>query len=158
MYIECHRGFYIYNRGPAAMLLLSLGVVSRERFSCLELVKEYIRHKQLFEVKHSLLLHLLVRSKEKSEDRSVIICEVKFFFPAIGNAFVDQCVKFLERGAHLVMLNIEDDVADILRASELGRTKWCGWLLRCLTALSLRVSVGGHTETSVFIYCADRSD
>ena len=61
-----------------------------------------------------MLSHLLGGSKEKSEDRFVIICEVRFFFPAIDNAFVDQYVKlFLERDAYCVVFNIEDDVADI---------------------------------------------
>ncbi|XP_052768455.1 WD repeat-containing and planar cell polarity effector protein fritz homolog isoform X2 [Mya arenaria] len=39
----------IYDRGPVGVLLMPLGVVSRERFSCVELVKEYIRSKQLEE-------------------------------------------------------------------------------------------------------------
>ena len=52
------------HRGPAAVLLLSLGVVSRERFSCLEMVKEYIRHKQLFEVNELLIDLLLFSSPE----------------------------------------------------------------------------------------------
>ena len=48
-------------RGPAAMLLLSLGVVSKERFSCLELVKEYIRQKQLFEVNIGKMYSIILR-------------------------------------------------------------------------------------------------
>ncbi|WAR20211.1 FRITZ-like protein, partial [Mya arenaria] len=36
-------------KGPVGVLLMPLGVVSRERFSCVELVKEYIRSKQLEE-------------------------------------------------------------------------------------------------------------
>lgn len=43
------------------MLQMSLGVVSRERFSCVELVKEYIRAKQMDEVRFLLLLLLLIR-------------------------------------------------------------------------------------------------
>lgn len=39
----------VYDRGPAGVLLMSLGVVSRERMSCVELVKEYIRSKQIEE-------------------------------------------------------------------------------------------------------------
>ncbi|XP_060607543.1 WD repeat-containing and planar cell polarity effector protein fritz homolog [Ruditapes philippinarum] len=37
----------VYDRGPVGVLLMSLGVVSRERLSCVELVKEYIRSKQI---------------------------------------------------------------------------------------------------------------
>lgn len=39
----------VYDRGPAGVLTISLGVVSRERLSCLELIKEYIRSKQIEE-------------------------------------------------------------------------------------------------------------
>ncbi|KAK3608618.1 hypothetical protein CHS0354_042616 [Potamilus streckersoni] len=39
----------VFERGPLAMLMLPLGIISRERFSCLELVKEYIRQKQIEE-------------------------------------------------------------------------------------------------------------
>ncbi|KAL3874609.1 hypothetical protein ACJMK2_037597 [Sinanodonta woodiana] len=39
----------VYDRGPLAVLMLPLGIISRERFSCLELVKEYIRQKQVEE-------------------------------------------------------------------------------------------------------------
>ncbi|XP_060067112.1 WD repeat-containing and planar cell polarity effector protein fritz homolog [Ylistrum balloti] len=40
MFIHC-------DRGPPCLFLLHLGVVSRERFSCLELMKEYIKHNQI---------------------------------------------------------------------------------------------------------------
>ncbi|KAL4238300.1 hypothetical protein ACF0H5_003012 [Mactra antiquata] len=39
----------IYDRGPIGVIMMSLGVVSRERLSCVELVKEYIRAKQMDE-------------------------------------------------------------------------------------------------------------
>lgn len=39
----------VYDRGPVGVLMMCLGVISRERLSCVELVKEYIRVKQLEE-------------------------------------------------------------------------------------------------------------
>lgn len=41
--------FMYYEKGPPTVLLLHLGVFSKERFSGLELIKEYIKHKQLDE-------------------------------------------------------------------------------------------------------------
>jgi hypothetical protein len=40
----------IYYRGPPCLLQLHLGVVSRERFSGLELIKEYLKNRQVDEV------------------------------------------------------------------------------------------------------------
>ena len=55
------------------MLLLSLGVVSRERFSCLELVKEYIRQKQLFEVSN-----IYSKNTKISDTQKVVVIILKF--------------------------------------------------------------------------------
>ncbi|XP_035826500.1 WD repeat-containing and planar cell polarity effector protein fritz homolog isoform X2 [Aplysia californica] len=41
--------FLSFNKGPAALLQFHLGVRTKDRFSCLELVKEYIRHRQVDE-------------------------------------------------------------------------------------------------------------
>ncbi|XP_067680509.1 WD repeat-containing and planar cell polarity effector protein fritz homolog [Haliotis asinina] len=41
--------FLTFDKGPPAVLLLHLGVVSRERLSPLELVREYLKHKQIDE-------------------------------------------------------------------------------------------------------------
>ncbi|XP_059161065.1 WD repeat-containing and planar cell polarity effector protein fritz homolog [Physella acuta] len=41
--------FLSFSRGPVGLLQFHLGVRSRERFSCLELVKEYVKHKQIDE-------------------------------------------------------------------------------------------------------------
>ncbi|XP_052249458.1 WD repeat-containing and planar cell polarity effector protein fritz homolog isoform X3 [Dreissena polymorpha] len=39
----------VFDKGPVGLLQMSLGLVSRERFSCVELVREYIRAKQVDE-------------------------------------------------------------------------------------------------------------
>ncbi|KAK3799185.1 hypothetical protein RRG08_054314 [Elysia crispata] len=41
--------FLTFSRGPVALMQFHLGVRSQERFSCLELVREYIKHKQMDE-------------------------------------------------------------------------------------------------------------
>uniref|UniRef100_A0A0B7ABG9 WD repeat-containing and planar cell polarity effector protein fritz homolog n=1 Tax=Arion vulgaris TaxID=1028688 RepID=A0A0B7ABG9_9EUPU len=41
--------FLSFSRGPIGLLQFHLGVRSQERFSCLEIIKEYIKHKQIDE-------------------------------------------------------------------------------------------------------------
>ncbi|KAK7506998.1 hypothetical protein BaRGS_00001849 [Batillaria attramentaria] len=41
--------FLTFEKGPPALLMLHLGAVSRERFSAVELTKEYIKHRQIDE-------------------------------------------------------------------------------------------------------------
>ena len=42
----------LFFRGPPCLLQLKHGVVSRERFSALELIKEYLKNRQVDEVCH----------------------------------------------------------------------------------------------------------
>lgn len=48
LFLNFHINFS--SRGPPCLLQLHLGVVSRERFSGLELIKEYLKNRQVDEV------------------------------------------------------------------------------------------------------------
>jgi len=58
-----------FNKGPAALLQFNLGLRTKDRFSCITLVKEYIRHKQVDEA-----IGLLCSMTWDSEGQSCYAC------------------------------------------------------------------------------------
>ncbi|GFS16391.1 WD repeat-containing and planar cell polarity effector protein fritz homolog [Elysia marginata] len=114
--------FMTFSRGPVGLLQFHLGVRSKERFSCLELVREYIKHKQMDEgMKKAYIEDLcfyLAHSIRKTSQLEAALATFYAPKPAISEAtvleFRDPIGQLARRFFHHLLRYVRFDKAFLL--------------------------------------------